>query len=111
MLDEVLEDIKNLRRTYSRIILESLEGSSEYEIEDTIRLVGHLQASYDHLLASKSKGNDDFYCVIGKHLPACIILMGEIGTDVGPIYTILSKLTDGKIKPCQACEKDKNGKN
>ena len=106
-IDKALPLLKELRRTYSRAIESALDSEDKYECEDLIRLVGHLQASYDHLLASKA-GDGDLYCVLGKHLPTALILAGEIGEDVGPIYTIMSILTDGKIQSCSACKDDKN---
>lgn len=107
-IDEAIVKLRNLRRVYSQAILDALESENpeEYECEDLIRLVGHLQAAYDHLLASKERDND-LYCVLGKHLPAALILAGEIGEDVGQIYTILSLLSDGKIHPCSSCDLDK----
>lgn len=100
------EKLKNLRRSYSQAIESALESEDNYECEDTLRLVGHLQAAYDHLLAARVRDND-IYCVISKHLPTALILAGEIGYEAGPIYEIMSILTDGKIKPCSACEEDK----
>ena len=105
-IDKALEKLLELRRSYSHIIESALESEDKYEAEDLVKLVGHLQASYDHLLAAKVSG--DTYCVVCKHLPAALILAGEVGTEVGPIYAILSLLTDGKIQPCSSCEEDKN---
>lgn len=102
-----IEKLKTLRRGYSQMVEIILESEDDYECEDLIRLIGHLQTSYDHLLAARIRDND-IYCVIAKHLPAALILAGEIGYETGPIYEIMSILTEGKIKPCSACEKDKN---
>lgn len=101
-----IEKVKSLRRNYSHMVEAVLDSEDNYECEDLLRLVGHLQASYDHLLASRVRDND-IYCVIAKHLPAALILAGEIGYETGPIYEIMSILTNSKIKPCSACEKDK----
>lgn len=106
--EEAITRLRTLRRQYSQMIIMTLESSDKYECEDMIRLAGHLQCAYDHLLASKAH-DYDIYCVVGKHLPAALILAGEIGTEVGPIYQIMSLLTDGKIEPCSACKEDKNG--
>lgn len=102
-----IEKLKTLRRGYSQMVEIILESEDDYECEDLIRLIGHLQTSYDHLLAARIRDND-IYCVIAKHLPAALILAGEIGYETGPIYEIMSILTEEKIKPCSACEKDKN---
>lgn len=106
-IEKAIPLVKELRREYSRLIEFTLESEDKYECEDMLRLVGHLQATYDHLLASRVQDND-LYCVLGKHLPVALILAGEVGVEVGPIYNIMSVLTDGKIKPCSACKKDKN---
>lgn len=106
-IEKVIPLVKNLRREYSRMIEFALESEDKYECEDMLRLVGHLQATYDHLLASRVHDMDG-YCVICKHLPTALILAGEIGWEVGPIYNIMSILTDGKIKPCSACKEEKN---
>ena len=106
-IELAIDKLRTLRRQYSQMILMTLESSDKYECEDMIRLTGHLQCSYDHLLASRIH-DKDLYCVLGKHLPAALILAGEIGIEVGPIYEIMSILTDGKIEPCSACKEDKN---
>lgn len=106
--DLAIELTRELRRQYSRMLLEFLGGDEDYEVEDTIRIIGHLQATYDHLLASRTQTEPDLYCVLGKHLPTCLILAGEIGTEVGPIYNIMALLSGDKIKPCSACRKDRD---
>lgn len=105
-IEKAIPKIRELRREYSRMIEFAIESEDKYECEDMIRLVGHLQAAYDHLLASRVH-DGDLYCVLGKHLPTALILAGEVGWEVGPIYEIMSILTDGKIKPCSACKEDK----
>lgn len=105
-IEQAIDKLRALRRQYSSLLMATLETASNYECEDIIRLTGHLQASYDHLLASRAH-DGDLYCVLGKHLPAALILAGEIGIEVGPIYEIMSILTAGKIEPCSACKQDK----
>ena len=110
---EAITKLRDLRRTYSQLLnnlLTSAQDSDKYIVEDLLRIVGHLQCAYDHLLASRAHDDDDYYCVVAKHLPAALILAGEIGIEVGPIYSILSKLTNGLIQPCMACEGDKNAR-
>ena len=101
---EAAKRVQSLRRTYSRILVESVNDS--LETEDLIRLVGTLEAAYNHILAAKAK-DFDLYCIL-KHLSYALILMGEIGYSVEEIYNIMSILTEGKIKPCSACENDKS---
>lgn len=105
-IEQAIEKLRILRRQYSNLILATLETADNYECEDMLRLTGHLQCAYDHLLASRAH-DGDLYCVLGKHLPAALILAGEIGIEVGPIYEIMSILTAGKIEPCSACKADK----
>lgn len=106
-IEQAIDKLRILRRQYSGLILATLDTTSNYECEDMIRLTGHLQCAYDHLLASRAH-DGDLYCVLGKHLPAALILAGEIGIEVGPIYEIMSILTAGKIEPCSACKKEEN---
>ena len=105
-IESSISKLRTLRREYSHIVEEVLQSTDDYECEDLLRLIGHLQASYDHLLTARVH-DGDVYCVVAKHLPACIILAGEVGIEVGPIYEILAILTDGKVKPCSACKEDR----
>lgn len=107
-IEKSILEVQKLRRTYTKILDDELSNNQEIEdtleLEDMIRLVGTLEAAYNHLLAAKITGT--LYCVY-KHLSYALILAGEVGTEVGPIYTIMSLLTDGKIKPCSSCENDR----
>lgn len=102
------KEVQKIRREYSRILEITIQESSSdiLEVEDLIRLVGTLEATYNHLLSAVA-GDGDLYCVY-KHLSYALILAGEIGYSVGAIYNVFSILTDGKIKPCSACKEDKN---
>lgn len=103
------KEVQKIRREYTKtleiVIQEDI--TDVLAVEDLIRLVGTLEAAYNHLL-SAAAGDGDLYCVY-KHLSYALILAGEVGSTVGPIYNILSILTDGKIEPCSACKEDKKG--
>lgn len=106
-LGVVADMIKELRRKYSKRLVDMVKDPSDdiYEIEDLTRLIGTLEASYNHALASIA-GDGDIYCLVGKHLPYALVLAGEVGEPTEPIYTILSILTEGKIEACVDCRTD-----
>lgn len=109
-LKTVAEDVRELRRKYNNILNDVIEGKvEEYNGEDLVRLVGTLEALYNHLLASIAS-DGDLYC-IGKHAAYAIILVGELDApEVGPLYDIMAIITDGKISPCMACRREETNK-
>lgn len=66
-----------------------------------MRLVGTLEAAYNHCLASIA-GDGDIYCLL-KHVAYAIILAGEVDGDVTSLYQIMASITGEKIQPCGAC--------
>ena len=98
--------VRELRRKYNSVLNDVIEGRvTEYNGEDLVRLVGTLEALYNHLLASLAS-DGDLYCA-GKHLSYAIILVGELEKpDVQPLYDILAIITDGRVEPCSACKQD-----
>lgn len=78
-----------------------------------LRLVGELNAAYNHCVASIA-GDGDIYCLL-KHLATAITLAGEVDGDATAIYQIVATVTQDKIQPCAACrqeeEKEENGNN
>lgn len=105
-LKTAAEMIRSERRKYNNLLKDVVEGKAEeYNSEDAMRLVGTLEAAYNHCLASIA-ADADIYCLI-KHLSYAIILAGELDhPDVEPLYDILAVVTDGKISPCQSCRQD-----
>lgn len=100
--------IRQQRRYYNDILIDVINGESEeYNAEDLMRLVGTLEAAFNHCLASVASDND-IYCTI-KHLSYAIILVGEMNhPDVEPLYDILSIVTNGKLEACSACKQDRD---
>lgn len=109
LLEVVALDIQEERRRRNKQLLEAVEGRAEiYNLEDLMRLVGTLEAAYNHCVASIA-GDGDIYCLL-KHLSYAVILSAEVDGDSTEVYQILSALTDGKVAACQACWQDVNSK-
>lgn len=98
--------VRDERRFYNRMLQDSINGKhTEYNLEDLMRLVGTLEATYNHLLASLAS-DGDIYCVL-KHLSYAIVLAGELDMpDVSRLYTILSIVTNGKLEACDSCKRE-----
>ena len=93
--------IREERRKYNNLLKEVVEGREEYNSEDLMRLVGTLEAAYNHALASIAS-DGDIYCLL-KHISYAIILAGELQE---PLYTIMTIITNGRIEPCQSCRRE-----
>lgn len=97
--------IRDERRKYNNLLKEVVEGREEYNSEDLMRLVGTLEAAYNHALASIAS-DGDIYCLL-KHISYAIILAGELQeADVEPLYTIMTIITNARIEPCSACHRE-----
>lgn len=104
-LKTAAELIRTERRKYNDLLKKVVEGAEEYNSEDLMRLVGTLEAAYNHALASLAS-DGDIYCLL-KHMSYAIILAGELEQpDLEPLYDIMAIISDGKIEPCQACRND-----
>lgn len=112
-LKSVLTRIRDLRRKYNNILNDVANGEEkEYNGEDLVRLVGTLEAAYNHCLVSLAS-DGDIYCLL-KHLSYAIILAGEMDVpEVEDLYEIMTIISDGRIEPCSSCKreeiKDKKG--
>lgn len=105
LLELVGQQINEERRRRNRQLLSFVKGEIDlYNAEDLMRLVGSLNAAYDHIVASMA-AEPNIYCVL-KHLATAIILAGEVDGDAEAIYQAMSALTDGKIEPCEICKKE-----
>lgn len=101
-LELVALDIQEERRRRNNQLLAYAKGEAEvYNGEDLLRLVGELNAAYNHCVASLA-GDGNIYCLL-KHLATGIILSGEVDGDAKALYQIIATLTDNKIQPCKAC--------
>ena len=112
-LKTVLIKLRDLRRKYNNILNDVATGElTEYNGEDLVRLVGTLEAAYNHCLVSMTS-DGDIYCLL-KHISYAIILAGEMDVpEVEDLYEIMTIISDGRIEPCSSCkreEKDDNNK-
>lgn len=101
------EMIRTERRKYNRLLNDIVTGkqTANDNTEDIMRLVGTLEAAYNHCLASIA-ADADVYCLI-KHLSYAIILAGEMDApDVEALYDILAVVSNGRIEACMACKQD-----
>lgn len=69
-----------------------------------MRLVGTLEAAYNHCIASIA-GDGDIFCLL-KHVAYAIILAGEVDGDAATLYQIMATITEEKIQPCEACKQE-----
>lgn len=103
LLELVALDIQEERRRRNNQFLQAVEGKIEiYNLEDLMRLVGTLEAAYNHCVASVA-GDGDIYCLL-KHIAYAIILAGEVDGDAASLYQIMAAITDQKVQPCAACK-------
>lgn len=111
LLELVALDIQEERRRRNNQFLQAVEGKIEiYNLEDLMRLVGTLEAAYNHCVASVA-GDGDIYCLL-KHIAYAIILAGEVDGDAASLYQIMAAITDQKVQPCSACKgEETNGSN
>lgn len=102
----VVTKLRDLRRHYNNILKEVAEGKvAEYNGEDLVRLVGTLEAAYNHALVSIAS-DGDIYCLL-KHVSYAIILAGEMDSpDVEELYDIMTIISDGRIEPCASCKRE-----
>lgn len=105
-LKTAAEMLRDERRKYNNLLKEVVEGGAEeYNSEDLMRLVGTLEAAYNHALAAIAS-DGDIYCLL-KHVAYAIILVGELdGPDVEPLYTVMTIITNGRIEPCASCHRE-----
>ena len=107
-LELVALDIQTERRRRNNQLLDYVEGRAEvYNGEDLARLVGELNAAYNHCVASIA-GDGNIYCLL-KHLSTAIVLAGEVDGDAAAIYQIMAVISEDKIQPCSACRQDASG--
>ena len=106
-LEFVSLDIQEERRRRNKQLLDCVEGRQEiYNGEDLGRLVGELNAAYNHCVAAIA-GDGNIYCLL-KHLCTAVVLAGEVDGDAAAIYQILQAISNGVIAPCKACTDDAN---
>lgn len=103
---------KKLLEIISIDIAEQLSKCADKLIETKdrryLRLVGTLEAAYNHCIASIA-GDGDIFCLL-KHVAYAIILAGEVDGDAASLYQIMAVITDEKIQPCAACRLEETKK-
>ena len=105
LLEVVALDIQSERRRRNNQLLQAVRGELDiYNLEDLMRLVGTLEAAYNHCIASVA-GDGDIYCLL-KHISYAIILAGEVDGDATSLYQIMATITEDKIQPCEACKQE-----
>lgn len=108
-LELVALDIQTERRRRNNQLLQAVQGELDiYNLEDLMRLVGTLEAAYNHCIASIA-GDGDIFCLL-KHVAYAIILAGEVDGDAASLYQIMAVITDEKIQPCAACRQEETKK-
>ena len=108
-LELVALDIQTERRRRNNQLLQAVQGELDiYNLEDLMRLVGTLEAAYNHCIASIA-GDGDIFCLL-KHVAYAIILAGEVDGDATSLYQIMAVITDEKIQPCAACRLEETKK-
>lgn len=100
--------LREERRFYNQALHAYVKGDSdEYNAEDLMRLVGQLEAAYNHVLAAIA-ADGDIYCVL-KHLSYAIVLAGEMDEpNVSALYDIMSVVTNGRIEACSSCKREED---
>lgn len=105
-LDGIMFIVQNERRRRNKQLLEAVENpDSIYNIEDLFRLVGDLEATYQHLGSMKVISDTNVYCCL-KHLASAYVHALEVDGDVKLIMEIIGLLTNNRIRPCSACKDD-----
>ena len=107
-LKTAAEILREERRKYNNLLQSYVKGETqEYNAEDLMRLVGTLEAAYNHALASIAS-DGDIYCLL-KHVSYAIILVGELDSpDVEKLYDVIAIITDGKIEACMSCHREES---
>lgn len=109
VLELVALDIQEERRRRNNQLLQAVQGELEiYNLEDLMRLVGELNAAYNHCVASIA-GDGNIYCLL-KHLATSVVLAGEVDGDANAIYQMIAVITNNKIQPCKACKDEMENK-
>lgn len=110
LLEVVALDIQSERRRRNNQLLQAVKGDLDiYNLEDLMRLVGTLEAAYNHCIASIA-GDGDIYCLL-KHMAYAIILAGEVDGDATSLYQIMATITGDKIQPCGSCKGEEDESN
>ena len=100
--------VQETRRIYNKMLDDYIGGALYvYNGEDLFRLVGELNATYNHIISMLASEHLNIYCCL-KHLATAYVLANEVDGDCQGIMNIVELITNGKIKACQSCSDDVN---
>ena len=108
-IKDIAENVQQVRRWRNNQLIDSINGVTEvYNLEDLVRLVGNLNATYQHLCSALVVEDSEraLFCVY-KHLSTALVQSEEVDGNTTAIYEILGEISDNKIQACGACDKDK----
>lgn len=107
-IDMIADSIQMVRRWRNNQLVSAVYGDiSIYNLEDLVRLVGNLNAAYEHICSAKATDDPSraMFCVY-KHLSTALVQSEEVDGNNTAIHDILSLMSGGKITACSACDDD-----
>lgn len=105
-IDGIAELVQTIRRQRNHDLMTALNGDKYiYNLEDAGKLIGELNALYNHLCSIKASDEVNIYCAL-KHAFTAYVLSNEVDGNCKEIMDIIEALTDGQIKACQSCKDD-----
>ena len=107
-IDMIADGVQMVRRWRNNQLVSAVNGEiSIYNLEDLVRLVGNLNAAYEHICSAKATDDPSraMFCVY-KHLSTALVQSEEVDGNNTAIYDILSIMSGGKITACSACDDD-----
>ena len=109
----IAANVQDIRRFRNNQLIDAVNGVQEiYNLEDLVRLVGNLNATYQHLCSALTVEDSEraLFCVY-KHLATALVQSEEVDGNTVAIYDILGELSNNKIQACGACDTDKEEQN
>ena len=115
-LTEIIDLIQTERRYLNNILAdictmpEGVEPIFVENLEDLVRVVGNMNAAFEHAKAMQTLDDPDdrkmgLFCLL-KHLATALVQIEEVGLSTRMIYKIIKEVSGGRIKACGACEDD-----
>ena len=115
-LAEIIDLIQTERRYLNNILAdvctmpEGVEPIFVENLEDLVRVVGNMNAAFEHAKAIQTLDSAfdrkmGLFCLL-KHLATALVQIEEVGLSTRMIYKIINEVSGGRIKACGACEDD-----
>lgn len=115
-LEEIIDLIQTERRYLNNILADvctmpqGVEPVFVENLEDLVRVVGNMNAAFEHAKAMQTLDDPDdrkmgLFCLL-KHLATALVQIEEVGLSTRMIYQIIKAVSGGRIKACGACEDD-----